>query len=255
MIESMCPEGFTSFTDEGKAWEFLLDLADKTREWESTQESERTIGGKGYFVDGIVAKEAHLDSLIKRIEAIVPREPSSVNLVKICAWCQSPGHVIEECPNTSGGTSNDSVNALYQNNPYSNTYNPGWRNHPNFSWNQGNQVGPSNFYNQGQPGPQRPPFAQQSFSQNTFPRSNVGPQASFPRAPLLSSYQQPPGFTNIGEASRISDLKKNMALLMTSHQNLTRELTQVVSIIREREKGTLPSQPEPNPMHHQHVSS
>ncbi|ROV59080.1 hypothetical protein EGO58_11735, partial [Limosilactobacillus reuteri] len=46
MIESMCPEGFTSFTDEGKAWEFLLDLADKTCEWESNQESERVIGEK-----------------------------------------------------------------------------------------------------------------------------------------------------------------------------------------------------------------
>ncbi|XP_056162170.1 uncharacterized protein LOC115663395 [Syzygium oleosum] len=28
------------------------------------------------------------------------------------------------------------------NNPYSNTYNPGWRNHPNFSWSNQNQQGP-----------------------------------------------------------------------------------------------------------------
>ena len=44
-------------------------------------------------MDGIVAKEAHLDSLIKRIEAIIPREPSLINMVKMCAWCHSPGHV------------------------------------------------------------------------------------------------------------------------------------------------------------------
>ena len=31
-------------------------------------------------------------------------------------------------------------NYTRQNNPYSNTYNQGWRNHPNFSWNQGNQM-------------------------------------------------------------------------------------------------------------------
>ena len=36
-----------------------------------------------------------------------------------------------------------------QNNPYSNTYNPGWRNHPNFSW--GNQGSATN------PRPQNPP--------------------------------------------------------------------------------------------------
>ncbi|KAF7802090.1 uncharacterized protein G2W53_041201 [Senna tora] len=29
------------------------------------------------------------------------------------------------------------------NNPYSNTYNPSWRNHPNFSWNHNQGVGPS----------------------------------------------------------------------------------------------------------------
>ena len=32
------------------------------------------------------------------------------------------------------------------NNPYSNTYNPGWRNHPNFSWsNNNNMAAPNNM--------------------------------------------------------------------------------------------------------------
>jgi hypothetical protein len=41
---------------------------------------------------------------------------------------------------TAGKFSDDSieqVNAAFShqgNDPYSNTYNPGWRNHPNFSW-------------------------------------------------------------------------------------------------------------------------
>ena len=52
------------------------------------------------------------------------------------------------------------------NNPYSNTYNPGWRNHPNFSWSNNNNVGASNFPNnnnnslqrqQAPPGFQHPP--------------------------------------------------------------------------------------------------
>ncbi|KAG8491585.1 hypothetical protein CXB51_014659 [Gossypium anomalum] len=44
-------------------------------------------------------------------------------------------------------------NSRPQNNPYSNTYNAGWRNHPNFSWGgQGNQrpQNPSIF--------QKPPY-------------------------------------------------------------------------------------------------
>ena len=31
------------------------------------------------------------------------------------------------------------------NNPYSNTYNPGWRNHLNFSWNNNNNMVPQGF--------------------------------------------------------------------------------------------------------------
>ncbi|XP_077223488.1 uncharacterized protein LOC143880732 [Tasmannia lanceolata] len=77
LLESMCPTGFTSYTDENDAWNFLIELAEKTREWESTQESERAIG-KG-FIEGTVAKEAHLDILIKRLEAIVVKGPSQVN--------------------------------------------------------------------------------------------------------------------------------------------------------------------------------
>ncbi|XP_077215753.1 uncharacterized protein LOC143850384 [Tasmannia lanceolata] len=50
----------------------------RTREWESTQESERPTG-KGFFIEGTVAKEAHVDSLIKRLEAIVVKGPSHVN--------------------------------------------------------------------------------------------------------------------------------------------------------------------------------
>ncbi|MED6203000.1 hypothetical protein PIB30_111211, partial [Stylosanthes scabra] len=52
---------------------------------------------------------------------------------------------------------------LPQNDPYSNTYNPGWRNHPNFSWggNQGqrNTTNPPNVNRPYQPPFQRqPPF-------------------------------------------------------------------------------------------------
>ncbi|KAK5775311.1 hypothetical protein PVK06_043184 [Gossypium arboreum] len=47
-------------------------------------------------------------------------------------------------------------NSRPQNNPYSNTYNAGWRNHPNFSWGgQGNQR-PQHL-----PGFQQPPYQQE----------------------------------------------------------------------------------------------
>ena len=45
-----------------------------------------------------------------------------------------------------------SFNRQNHSNPYSNTYNPGWRQHPNFSWGCQNQTAaaPSGFYQQNQ---------------------------------------------------------------------------------------------------------
>jgi hypothetical protein len=56
-----------------------------------------------------------------------------------CSFCSSPMHHTNDYP-TAGKVSDDSteqVNAAFShlgNDPYSNTYNPGWRNRPNFSW-------------------------------------------------------------------------------------------------------------------------
>src|SRR3954464_10709298 len=36
----------------------------------------------------------------------------------------------------------EEIKFLKQNNPYSNTYNPGWKNHPNFAWKDQQQQGP-----------------------------------------------------------------------------------------------------------------
>ncbi|KAG8499036.1 hypothetical protein CXB51_005447 [Gossypium anomalum] len=69
-------------------------------------------------------------------------------------------HPVMQCKASGGGSSNSEYppychnreneqlnymgnNPRSQNNPYSNTYNAGWRNHPNFSWGgQGNQRPP-----------------------------------------------------------------------------------------------------------------
>src|SRR3954464_7462233 len=54
-----------------------------------------------------------------------------------CDICGGP-HFAMHCVATAQQV--EEINFLKQNNPYSNTYNPGWKNHPNFSWKdqQGN---------------------------------------------------------------------------------------------------------------------
>ena len=69
---------------------------------------------------------------------------ASVNQVKqICEHC-SGQHAFEMCPfvdvNNLPMEQAQVVGSFPRyNNPYSNTYNPGWRNHPNFSWRNDQQ--------------------------------------------------------------------------------------------------------------------
>jgi hypothetical protein len=56
-----------------------------------------------------------------------------------CSFCLSPMHQVNDCPTVANfsDVSTEQVNAAFSdpgNDPYSNTYNLGWKNHPNFSW-------------------------------------------------------------------------------------------------------------------------
>ncbi|XP_063941295.1 uncharacterized protein LOC135149498 [Daucus carota subsp. sativus] len=137
-----------------------------------------------------------------------------------------------------------------RNDPFAPTYNPGWKNHPNFSWNQG-----QNFQTP-QPNFQRP-------NPNSFPNYQNPSQA-----PL-----NPPGFNDSDK--RLNSLEKSIEALVKSQTNLTQsqqtfmqtltqdrqllhsnvqavsklesQLSQLASTLCEREKNKFPSQPEPNP--------
>ncbi|MED6139628.1 hypothetical protein PIB30_085623, partial [Stylosanthes scabra] len=63
------------------------------------------------------------------------------------------------------------------NDPYSNTFNSGWKNHPNFSWggNQGQTIH-NNFHDQKRP--YQPPFQrQQSYQQPPLPPQPIQKQS------------------------------------------------------------------------------
>ncbi|XP_021292478.1 uncharacterized protein LOC110422787 [Herrania umbratica] len=71
-----------------------------------------------------------LASLVKRIDKLSVNDVH--NSFMKCEFC-GEGHSNDNCPIYS--ESCQFVGNRQQNNPYSNIDNPGWRNHPNFSWN------------------------------------------------------------------------------------------------------------------------
>ena len=124
--------------------------------------------------------EAKIATLMRRIEALDIKEPANVNQINPpsihnlgCSYCQAPNHVFEECPVFhTQQVPPEHLNVAYSwspHNSYSQTYNPGWRNHPNFSWAQNNPPRPNfstNFHHPSPP-PNFPSQAPSSSSQSS----------------------------------------------------------------------------------------
>jgi hypothetical protein len=68
-------------------------------------------------------------------------EINAVNtfVVDSCSVCASPMHQAQNCPSMTVFSKMEQVNAFndfrkQSSGPFSEAYNPGWHNHPNFSW-------------------------------------------------------------------------------------------------------------------------
>ena len=107
-----------------------------------------------------------------------------------------------------------------QNNPYSNTYNPGWKQHPNFSWSDQNRNTPAlNGQNRNT---QLPGFHQQSQGQKHISQD-----------PIISL-----------EALIKEYIVKNEAIVQSqaiSLRNLENQIGQLATAMSNRTQGSLPS--------------
>ena len=88
-------------------------------------------GGK-YEVDALLAIQNYIPALARRMDQL-----SAGNTLKACQVCRIQGHSSSECVAVESSSSQQ-VNAVYNQgkppfNPYSKTYNEGWKHYPNFS--------------------------------------------------------------------------------------------------------------------------
>jgi hypothetical protein len=94
-----------------------------------------------------------MDAIVKRLDALSVGKP--VNVVNtfpvdICYVCASPLHQAQNCPSIIVFSEMEQVNTFnnfqkHSTGPYSESYNPGWRNHPNFSWKQNQPTNQGRF--------------------------------------------------------------------------------------------------------------
>ncbi|CAN6570893.1 unnamed protein product [Malus baccata var. baccata] len=155
----------------------------------------------------------------------------------ICGVCSIQGHQSDQCPQLIENGGWESANVVGYGNqnqprgdPFSNTYNPGWRDHPNFRWRDAPQYGQQSGFRQ-PPGffpspmaPQPPPQAQSS---QTNPGTSMNDDKTYQ---LLTTMAQ--GMQN--QAKEVNELKKQMG--------------QMAEFLGQfRENGKLPSTTVVNP--------
>jgi hypothetical protein len=201
-----------------------------------------------------------IDALTKKVDALIisksinTANPFHVDCFSICV---SPMHLAQTCPSfpTFVESPMEQVNAFnnyrkQSNGSFSETYNPGWRNHPNLSWKQNQQMnqegGPHHSHNQ----------YPLKFHQPTHQDHSAQPVPAYqaPTQALASSSQSTlkdtlKAFMQITSQS-ISEVKNATMLNTQAIAKLEVQMGQMGQMANhpgERKKGKLPSEPVPNP--------
>ncbi|CAN6711723.1 unnamed protein product [Malus baccata var. baccata] len=193
-----------------------------------------------------VSATSDLHSQLANLTSIVSQmaEGMKIQGPVVCGVCSIQGHASEKCPQLIENGGWESANAIgfqsqnqSRHDPYSNTYNPGWRDHPNFKWRE-----PQQHQNQGGFRQQPPGF---------FPKPYGPPQSQAQSGPSAS------GTSLDNDAllkilTKLSNGQEDQAKAMQNQDKRVDQLEKQIGQIAEfvgkfRDPGQLPSSTIPNP--------
>ncbi|XP_060962150.1 uncharacterized protein LOC133032282 [Cannabis sativa] len=234
MVQSMHTGKFLQFRGD-EAWESLENLSVNSQQWNCQDPRSKAPNtskrGGIYDVKDDVDIKTSLANLTRRVEAMSLSQSMNtpIHRNEICSLCYSTSHSAQSCPSLPiyQEAFSEEVNALQtygksSDSPFSQSYNPNWRNHPNFSWRQN-----------------QPPMNQRH-QYNTPNQSQAQPNMPYPqqqRKPSLEDTLQ-------------QFMQTTQQALHTNSQSLLKletQMGQLAIAVAEREKGKLPSQPIQNP--------
>ncbi|KAM1258411.1 hypothetical protein ACFX2J_037859 [Malus domestica] len=153
----------------------------------------------------------------------------------VCGVCSIQGHASEKCPQLIENGGWESANAIGfqgqnqpRNDPYSNTYNPGWRDHPNFKWREAQQQG---GFRQQPPGFFTKPYAPLHVPQQSAPNALGTSLDNDTLLKLLTSLSQ--GQENQAKTMQNQDKRVDQ---------LEKQIGQIADFVTKfRDPGQLPS--------------
>ncbi|KAM1227522.1 hypothetical protein ACFX2J_006730 [Malus domestica] len=190
---------------------------------------------------------ANLTTLLSQVVE-KPKEQS----IAAYGVCSMNRHLTDKCPQLIENGGWESANAVGfgsqnqpRNDPFSNTYNPGWRDHPNFKWREPQQTQQQNAFRQQPPGFYQRPYAP-SQPQTQPAQNNSG--SSFDNAQviqLLTTLAK--GQEN--QAKDMHNYAKEMQNQAREVTELKRQMGQMAEFMGQfsREPGKLPSSTDVNP--------
>ena len=245
-VEMMCNGDFLS-KDPDDAIEYLNELAEKAHTWtgpSATDSTNRTKPSGVYQLREEDNLKAQLNLVTRKLEALEAKDSRPTRTVAkvesqaACFVCGEVDHVAQDCP-TYGemrGVYEEQCNALgmFQKpySPYSNTYNPGWRNHPNFSWKSDPNNHTSSNTNNWKP--EAPPQA-------SYPSPQYNAQPSRPSLEgTLQSFMEAQNKTN-------QKFEAILTQVVEDQKEMKSQITKLTSALTIQERGKFPSQPQSNP--------
>ncbi|GFS37480.1 hypothetical protein Acr_00g0052210 [Actinidia rufa] len=220
-------------------------------------------GGK-YQLKEVNDVNARLATMARKLEALEFTKVNAVGSEELkevcCAVCETKEHDTISCPVIPGikEALHGQVNAIGHcgqgaRNPYSNTYNPGWRDHPNFGWrNEGTsnpQAYQGGFHNPQSYQAPHPPPPPQNYQPSPVTSFSTIPKPFQPPPQAQSNTYQPPHKRSLEDTLQqfIQSQGGVNSRIDKTLDDIKSQLTLLTQALTLTEKGKLPAQPQPNP--------
>jgi hypothetical protein len=186
----------------------------------------------------------------KSIDRLTNQNISAVHQSPSCAICGGDDHLAINCNwGRSAEGDAEQVNVLNnnyrsQNNPYSNFYNPGWRDHPNFSWRNNQDDQPQNQNQSSNQNRSNQGYGQRQFDQGAPQKSNLE-QMMEKMMQEQAEFRHDQKRVNQQVTDQIRDLSMKVDLLATHGKLLETQVAQLTSS-SSRQYDQLPPKPDCN---------
>ncbi|CAN6704227.1 unnamed protein product [Malus baccata var. baccata] len=162
----------------------------------------------------------------------------------VCGVCSIQGHVSEKCPQLIENGGWESAHAIGfqgqnqpRNDPYSNTYNPGWRDHPNFKWREPQQPQNQEGFRQQPPGFFTKPYTPNQNQPQSDPNTSGTSLDNDALVKILTKLTH--GQEKQTQAMQSTNIRVDQ---------LEKQIGQIVEFVGQfREQGKLPSSTIANP--------